>query len=44
MDHAGVSGTVTISDQKVYKNPREIHGALNEVRSEFTVDRSRVSY
>ena len=48
MEPAGVSGTVTISDQKSYikietlrgKNPTEIHG---EVCGEFTVDRSTVS-
>ena len=46
-----MSGTVTISDQRSYikiktlrvKNPTEIHGALSEVCSEFTVDRSTVS-
>ena len=47
----GVSGTVTISDQRSYikiitlrsKNPTEIYGALSEVCSEFTVDHSIVS-
>ena len=50
MEPAGVSGTLAISDQKSYiietlrgKNPTEIHGALSEVRGEFTVDRSTVS-
>ena len=46
MEPAGVSGTVTISDQRSCikietlhgKNPTEIHGALNEVYGEFTVD------
>ena len=45
-----MSGTVTISDQRSYikietlcgKNPTEIHGAMSEVYSEFTVDRSTV--
>ena len=51
MESGGVSGTVTISDQRSYikietlrgKNPTEIHGALCEVCGEFTVDRSTVS-
>ena len=46
MEPAGVSGTVTISDQRSYikietlqvKNPTEIHVALSEV------DRSTVSH
>ena len=46
-----MSGSVTISDQRSYikietlrgKNPTEIHGALNEVCGEFTVDRNTVS-
>ena len=46
-----MSGSVTISDQRSYikietlrgKNPAEIHGALSEVRGEFTVDDSTVS-
>ena len=52
MAPGGVSGIVTISDQRLYieietlrgKNPTEIHGALSEVCSEFTVDRSTVSH
>ena len=48
MEPAGVSGTVTISDQRSYikiktlrdKNPTEIHGALSEIYVEFTVDHS----
>ena len=51
MKLAGVSGTVSIWDQRSYikidtlsdKNPKEIHGALSEVCGEFTVDRSMVS-
>ena len=51
MEPAGVSGTVTISDQRSYikiktlrgKNPTEIHSALSEVCGEFTVDHSTVS-
>ena len=51
MKPAGVSGTVTISDQRSYikietlrgKNLTEIHCALSEVCGEFTVDRSTVS-
>ena len=48
MEPAGVSGTVTISDQRSYitlqsKNPTKIHSALSEVCGEFTVDRSTVS-
>ncbi|PSN55818.1 hypothetical protein C0J52_02471 [Blattella germanica] len=51
MDPAGVSGTVTVEDQRSYikietlrgKNPREIHRALSEVCGELTVDRSTVS-
>ena len=51
MEPAGVSDTVTISDQKSYtmieilcgKNPTEIHDDLSEVCGEFTVDRSTVS-
>ena len=51
MEAAGVSGTVTISDERSYiqiktlcsKNPTEIHDALSEVCGEFTVDRSMVS-
>ena len=51
IDPAGVSNTVTISDQRSYikietlrgKNPTEIHGALSDVYGEFIVDRSRVS-
>ena len=50
MEPAGVSDTVTISDQKSYikiktlcsKNPTEIHGALSEICGQFTVDRSTV--
>ena len=51
MEPAGVSGTVTISDQRSYikivtlrcKNPTEIHGVFSEVCDEFTVYRSTVS-
>ena len=51
MESAGVSGTVTISNQRSYikietlpgKNPTEIHGALSEVCGEFTVGHSTVS-
>ena len=51
MDPAGVSGTVTVEDQRSYikietlrgKNPTEIHRALSEVCGELTVDRSTVS-
>ena len=51
MESTGVSGTLTISDQRSCikiktlcgKNPTEIHGALSEVCGEFTVDRSTVS-
>ena len=51
MEPEGVSGTVTISDQRSYieieslgdKNPTEIHGALSEVCGEVTVNRSMVS-
>ena len=48
MEPARVSGTVTISNQKSYitlhsKSPIEIHCALTEVCSEFSVDRSTVS-
>ena len=51
MEPAGVSGTVTISNQRSYLNmktlhgkyPTEIHGALSEVCGEFTVDRSMES-
>ena len=51
MEPAGVSDTVTISDQRSYikiktllgKNPTEIHGASSEVCGEFTVDRNMVS-
>ena len=51
MEPAGVSGTVTLSDQRSYikikilygKNPTEIHGAFSEVCGEFTVGRSTVS-
>ena len=51
MEPTGVSGTVTISDQRSYikietlhdKNPIEIHCALNEVNSDFTVNRCTVS-
>ena len=47
MEPAGMSGTVTISDQRSYikidtlrgKNPTEIHGALGEVCGVFTVER-----
>ena len=47
MEPAGYS----ISDQRSYikietlrgKNPTEVHGALNEVCGEFTVDHSTVS-
>ena len=47
---AGMSGTVTISDQRSYikietlhgKNPTEIHGALSEFCGEFRVDHSTV--
>ena len=50
MKPGGVSGTVTISDQRTYieietlqgKNTIEIHGALSEVYGEFTVDRSMI--
>ena len=52
MKPAGLSGTVTISDQRSYikiktlhdKNPTEIHSALSEVCGEFTVDHSMVSH
>ena len=48
MEPAGVSGTVTISDQSSYvkigkkigKNPTEIQGALSDVSGGLTVDRS----
>ena len=51
MEPAGVSSTVTISDQRSHikietlrdKNPTEIHSSLCEVYGEFTVDRSTVS-
>ena len=49
MEPTGVSGTVIISDQRLYlkiyseKYPTEIHGALSEVCGELTVDRSTVS-
>ena len=51
MEPAGVSGTVTISDQRSHikieslrsKNSIEIHGAQIEVCGKFTVDRSTVS-
>ena len=51
MKLAGVSGTVSISDQRSYikidtlsdKNPKEIHGALSEVVVLHTVDRCSVS-
>ena len=51
MEPAGVSSTVTISDQKSYimiktlpgKNLTQTHGALSEVCDEFTVDRRTVS-
>ena len=51
MEPAGVSCTVIISGQRSCikietlrdKNPTEIHGALNVVYGEFTVDRSKVS-
>ena len=52
MESAGVSGTVTFSDQRSYikidilcskKKTTEIHGALSEVCGEFTVDRGTVS-
>ena len=51
MEPAGVSGTVIISDQRSYtkietlhsKHLTEIHGALREVCTEFSVDRSTVS-
>ena len=51
MEPVGMSGSVTILDQKSYikietsryKNSTEIHSALNEVCGEFTVDRSTVS-
>ena len=51
MEHAGVSGSVTISDQRSYskietlrdKNPTEIHSALCEVCGEFTVESSTAS-
>ena len=50
MEPVGVSGAVTISDQRSYikieillgKNPTEVHGASTEVYREFTVDRSKV--
>ena len=46
MEPTGLSGTVTISDQRSYiksetlcsKNLTEIHSALSEVCGEFTVD------
>ena len=52
MECAGVSGTVTISNQRSYikietlhgKNLTEIHGALSEVCGEFTMVRSTVSH
>ena len=51
MDTAGVSGSLTISDQRSYikietslpKNPTEIHGASSKGYGEFTVDRSSTS-
>ena len=51
MEPAGVSGTVTISDQRSCikietlsgRNLTEIHGALSEVHGEFTVDHSTIS-
>ena len=51
MEPAGVSDTVTISDQRSYIkietlrgiNSTEIHGSLSYVSSEFTVDRSSFS-
>ena len=51
MEPASVWGAVTTSGQRSYikietlrgKNPTEIHGALNEVCDEFTVDLSRIS-
>ena len=50
MGPAGVSSTLTISDQRSYikiatlrrKNPIQIHDALGEVSGEFTVERSTV--
>ena len=50
MEPENVSGTVTISDQRLYiktenlrgKNFTEFHGTLNEVYGVFTVDRSTV--
>ena len=44
MEPAGVSGTLTISDQRSYikietllgENPTEIHSALNEIYGKFT--------
>ena len=51
MEPAGVSGTVTISDQRSYiktetlrgKSSTEIHCVLSDVCGEFTVDQSTVS-
>ena len=52
MEPTGVSGTVTISDQRSYiktetlcsKNPTEINSALSEVCGECTVDHSKISH
>ena len=52
MEPEGVSGTVTVSDQRSYikietlrnKNLTEIHGVLSEVYGVFIVDRSTVSH
>ena len=51
LEPAGVSGIVTISEQRSYikieslrgKNPTEMHSALCEVCDEFTVDCTTVS-
>ena len=49
---AGVSCTVTISDQRSYikietlpgKNPSEIHGAITEICGEFTVEHHSIFF
>ena len=51
MEPAGVSGSVTISDQRSYikietlrcKNPIELQDALSEVCGVFTVERNSIS-
>ena len=51
MEPAGLSGSVTVSDQRSYikietlrgKNLTETHSAFGEVCGELTVDRSTVS-